>query len=166
MYAQSQLVFADVISYSPIFGSVVCHSLWQVSLARWHGVSRHPANKGGGESMVGFITARLTQLAESDPKDRALLGLSGAAADRQRAVYILTLGTVPALRQQVEALLAPVLETSVTHGSTMGHDTQSRPQAPYIRGKETTDSLSRRNLTSQSICASGCLFLGWPLVAA
>ncbi len=51
--------------------------------------------------MVGFITARLTQLAESDPKDRALLGLSGAAADRQRAVYILTLGTVPALRQQV-----------------------------------------------------------------
>ena len=50
---------------------------------------------------MGFITARLTPLAESDPKDRALLGLAGAAADRQRAVYILTLGTVPALRQQV-----------------------------------------------------------------
>ena len=51
--------------------------------------------------MVGFITARLTPLTESDPKDRSLLGLAGAAADRQRAVYILTLGTVPALRQQV-----------------------------------------------------------------
>ncbi len=51
--------------------------------------------------MVGFITARLTPLTESDPKDRALLGLAGAGADRQRAVYILTLGTLPALRQQV-----------------------------------------------------------------
>ena len=64
-------------------------------------LSRDAADEGSVESMVGFITARLTQLAESDPKDRLLLGLSGAAADRQRAVYILTLGTVPSLRQQV-----------------------------------------------------------------
>ena len=68
------------------------------------------AGKGvseGAEAMVGFITARLTPLTESDPKDRALLGLAGAAADRQRAVYILTLGTVPALRQQVNVVHRP-----------------------------------------------------------
>lgn len=57
---------------------------------------------------MGFITARLTPLTESDPKDRALLGLGGAGADRQRAVYILTLGTLPALRQQARGFHSPV----------------------------------------------------------
>lgn len=51
--------------------------------------------------MVGFITARLTTLAESDSADRGLLGLAGRCLDSQHAVYILTLGTLPALRHQV-----------------------------------------------------------------
>ena len=72
----------------------------------WQPNSSRDAGKGSGEgaeAMVGFVTARLTPLTESDPKDRALLGLAAAGADRQRAVYILTLGTLPALRQQVHA---------------------------------------------------------------
>ena len=50
---------------------------------------------------MGFVTARLSALAEADPKDRSLLGLAGRQLDSQRAVYILTLGTLPAMRQQV-----------------------------------------------------------------
>lgn len=56
--------------------------------------------------MVGFITARLTRLAESDMLDRRLMGLSGSALDSQHAVYILTLGTLPAWRHQVSYISA------------------------------------------------------------
>ena len=42
-----------------------------------------------------------TALAEADPKDRSLLDLAGPSLDSRRAVYILTLGTLPALRHQV-----------------------------------------------------------------
>lgn len=57
--------------------------------------------RGEDERLVGFIIARLTTLAESDPEDRNLLGLAGGSLDKERAVYILTLGTLPALQNKV-----------------------------------------------------------------
>ena len=57
--------------------------------------------RGEDERLVGFIIARLTTLAESDSEDRNLLGLAGGSLDKEQAVYILTLGTLPALRNKV-----------------------------------------------------------------
>ena len=55
----------------------------------------------GDERLVAFIIARLTTLAESDPEDRSLLGLASGSLDREHAVYILTLGALPAFRNKV-----------------------------------------------------------------
>jgi Acetyltransferase (GNAT) family len=51
------------------------------------------------EELVGFITARLFRLQESDSVDRALLQLDSPAMDSNTAMYILTIGVVPEYRQ-------------------------------------------------------------------
>jgi hypothetical protein len=52
---------------------------------------------------VGFITARLVSLHQTDATDRSLMGLTGRALDAEKAVYILTLGMAKGFRQQVGA---------------------------------------------------------------
>lgn len=50
---------------------------------------------------MGFITARVAPLAEADPQDRRLMHLDSPALDTEHVVYLLTIGTVPHLRNKV-----------------------------------------------------------------
>jgi len=50
---------------------------------------------------VGFITARLALLVEADALDRKLMSLASPALDGDTVVYLLTIGCLPGLQNQV-----------------------------------------------------------------
>ena len=52
---------------------------------------------------MGFITARAALLAEADVLDRKLMHLASPALDAERVMYLLTIGVVPHLQNQVSA---------------------------------------------------------------
>jgi ribosomal protein S18 acetylase RimI-like enzyme len=49
--------------------------------------------------LVGFVTARLMRMHESDSVDRVLMGLDSPAVDGDSALYILTIGVVEEYRK-------------------------------------------------------------------
>jgi len=55
----------------------------------------------GQEQIVGFITARLALLVEADALDRKLMSLASPALDGDTVVYLLTIGCLPGLQNQV-----------------------------------------------------------------
>lgn len=64
---------------------------------------------------MGFVTARLVYLHECETGDRQLLGLQGAHLDHEMAVYVLTLGVLPAYQQRgiASALLQLVHQQAI-----------------------------------------------------
>lgn len=75
--------------------------------------------KGGNETLVGFVTARLMVMNEMDSKDRRHMGLIGDCWNLEHAAYILTLGVSPKFQKQgiATTLICQLEQQAATMGA-------------------------------------------------
>ncbi|KAI8469663.1 MAG: acyl-CoA N-acyltransferase [Monoraphidium minutum] len=113
---------------------------------------------GGGEELIGFVTARMVRLHECDTQDRHLMGLVSLVLDHDCVVYILTLGVLDAWRGRGIA--------SRLIGFVTQHAAEARCRAVFLHVITYNDAAIRLYSRASFTCAGAPPGAGTACVAA